>query len=65
MVFEKSVFNFGIYEWVFSTILYRDSIHNREYNFYYRDSKIFTIAQPYSGYYNNNVMGYDAYVLLV
>ena len=27
---------------------YRDSIHNREYqNFYYRDSIIFTIAQPY------------------
>ena len=38
------VYNNGVYELITH---YRDSIHNREYhNFYYRDSIIFTIAQP-------------------
>ena len=39
------VYNHGIKELITH---YCDSIHNREYqNFYYRDSIIFTIAQPY------------------
>ena len=39
------VYNHGIKELITH---YRDSIHNHEYqNFYYRDSIIFTIAQPY------------------
>jgi len=34
--------------WNIQQIQYHDSIHNREYHhFYYRDSKIFTIAQLY------------------
>ena len=39
------VYNRGTHELI---TYYHDSIHNREYqNFYYRDSIIFTIAQPY------------------
>ena len=34
---------FGIYEWIFSTNPYRDSIYNREYHYFcYGDGKIFS-----------------------
>ena len=43
MVFEKSMVYFGIYEWIFSTNPYRDSIYNREYHYFcYGDGKIFS-----------------------
>ena len=42
------MFNFRIMNLYSQQIHCRDSIHNREYHsFYYRDSKNFTITQPY------------------